>query len=181
MRILYGTSAIALALGFGMAVASAPASAAGDWAGGNIVVAQAGGGGGGGTGGTGTGSGSDESGATHPMERSAANPVLEMQCDADNDGFVDTDEARACYRQRFGTISGGVGSIDEERFSESMTGMEDAPGTFAEVDADGDGQISEAEWEAWHDEGFAAATEGSEGRMSVDDYGAWEMGGRAAR
>ena len=176
MKILYGSTAVALVLGFGMAVASAPASAAGDLSG-NIVVAQAAGGGTG----SGAGSGSDASGAQHPMERSAADPANVLQCDLDGDGFVDTDEARACYRANFGTISGGVGAITQDQFTETMTGVEDAPGTFGQIDTDGDGEISEAEWEAWHDQSFTAATQGTEGRMSVDEYDAWQAGGYTAR
>ncbi len=180
MKILYGSTALALALGFGAAVASAPASAAGAPSGG-IILAQ-GAGGTGGTGGTGTGSGgSEESGAVHPMDPSAAQPTATLQCDADGDGFVDTDEARACYQQHYGTISGGSSSLTEEQFSAHMSEMEDAPGTFAQIDADGDGEISEEEWVSWQDERFATDTSATEGRMSADDYGAWQMGGRAAR
>ena len=171
MKLTHACSALALLFGMGAIGASLPAHAAG----GTIVLAQAGGG----TGGTGsTGSGqSSESGAEHPLSVSPASPTLALECDVDGDGFVSTDEARVCDTQRFSDLAGGGDSLTEELFATGMAdSTADPSATFAEIDADGDGEVSQEEWLLWREQGFAAATEGTGGRMAVDDYGRWDLG-----
>ncbi len=191
MKTLYASTALALVLGLGAAgMSAAPAQAADA-----IVVAQADGGQGGGGGDQGGGSAGDqggagaqgdeatgggrstgESGAVHPMDVTGAQTEGVLRCDTDGDGFVHAEEARACYDQHFGTISGGGSHLTLEQFSGDMTEAEDADAVYAEIDTDGDGQISREEWLAWRESGFAEAA-GEEGRMSVEDYERWQRGG----
>jgi EF hand len=181
MKLTHACSALALLFGMGAIGASLPAHAAGD----TMVLAQAGGGGGaggggaGGTGGSGsTGGGqSGESGAEHPLAVSPATPTLALECDVDGDGFVNVDEARVCDTQRFSDLAGEGDSLTEELFATGMAdSTTDPSATFAEIDADGDGEVSQEEWLLWREQGFAAATEGTGGRMAVDDYGRWDLG-----
>ena len=175
MRAPYALTAVALLFGVGAAGAGAPAHAAGD----TMVLAQASPGGPGPSAGPGVGpSGSDHTGATHPLEAHPARPEFVLACDLDGDGFVSTAEARACDDQRFGHIAGGgVDAVTEQDFVAAMTGTDDPEALFAEIDRDGDGQISREEWLQWRQQGFAGAAAGD--RMTVEDYERWDLTGRA--
>jgi EF hand len=88
-------------------------------------------------------------------------------CDADRDGYIDAEEAAQCGEQAYGELSGGETSLTQEQFRQTFAGAENPEGLF---DEDGDGQISPDEWTSWHEQGFAAATEASEGRMSAPEF-----------
>ncbi len=163
MKAVYTSTALALLLGLGVTGASLPANAAGE-----IVVAQAGGAAGGGQGG-------GESGAVHPLEVTGAEAEGALECDPDEDGFVNIDEARACYEEHFGVISGGGSELTLEQFDEDMAEAEDPEGLRAEIDTDGDGIISREEYIAWREQSFAEAA--PEGRMAVEDYDRWWRSG----
>ena len=65
-----------------------------------------------------------------------------------------------------------------EQFGTAFPDADDPPELFKQVDANGDGQVTLSEWMTWHEQGFSAATEASEGRMPAADYEAmdWEKG-----
>jgi hypothetical protein len=44
------------------------------------------------------------------------------------------------------------------------------------VDEDGLGKVTLAEWMTWHEQGFTATTETSEGRMPTADYEKMDWG-----
>ncbi len=174
MKIVYGSTALALLFGLGMAGASLPANAASE-----IVVAQAGAGAGGGAAGGMGGAAGDESGAVHPMDVHPASPELAMRCDVEGTGFVTTDEARACYDEYFGAISGGADHVTLDQIRAGLPEAEDPEAVFAEADLDRDQVITREEWLAWRERGFAEAA--PEGQMPVEDYAGWHLGGTTTR
>lgn len=106
-------------------------------------------------------------------------------CDQDEDGFISWQEADACGREQFN--EGGQPAEEttgyymaQEDFFGEMEEADDPEGLFAEVDTDGDGQISEDEWQTWQEARFAAATEGSEGQMTVEEYDRFSRGSEMA-
>jgi hypothetical protein len=101
---------------------------------------------------------------------SAVNAVVPMACDTDGDSYIDATEASTCTEQRFEEISAGQQNITPERFSKAFPEAENPEQLFGEADQDGDGKISLAEWRNWHEQGFTAATEASQGRMPTADY-----------
>jgi EF hand len=104
---------------------------------------------------------------------------LQYACDANDDGFVDAQEAQLCTDREFDEIAGGEQALTEELLkakAESSKGM-----AFDEADQNGDGQISREEWASFSGERFAGATEASGGRMSADEYSAWRDEGMQGR
>jgi hypothetical protein len=62
--------------------------------------------------------------------------------------------------------------MTEEEFGEVWSG--ENPGeVFAEIDADGDGNLSSEEWMNWHDEQFAAGAEETGGEMPTEAFSEW--------
>jgi hypothetical protein len=101
---------------------------------------------------------------------------IQYACDADDDGFVDATESRLCTDREFDEIAAGEQVLTEELLSARAEGEEGTP-TFAEIDQDGDGQISREEWVAFGEQRFAGATEASGGRMSAEEYERWRQEG----
>ena len=68
--------------------------------------------------------------------------------------------------------------MTREQFGKAFPGADNPPELFKQVDEDGDGKVTLAEWTKWHEQGFTAATGGSEGRMPAADYEAmdWDKG-----
>lgn len=99
-----------------------------------------------------------------------------LVCDADGDGFVGVDEATACAEQEFGGMAADEDYLTEEQFGTMYRGTGEPGATFAEVDADGDGQISAEEWVSWRERAFTEATQGSGARMPTSDYERWQGG-----
>lgn len=97
-----------------------------------------------------------------------ANPSV---CDADNNGKLSQTEASDCA-ERGWTSWTEEDSITEEQFDEAWSG-ENSSVVFAEVDADGDGNISSDEWMTWHEEQFAASAEATGGEMPTEAFSEW--------
>ena len=97
-----------------------------------------------------------------------ANPSV---CDSDGNGKLSQTEASDCA-ERGWTGWTEEDSMTEEQFGEIWT-RENASDVFAEVDADGDGNLTSDEWMAWHEEQFASSSEETGGEMSTEDFGAW--------
>jgi EF hand len=115
--------------------------------------------------------GAQESQATTNPEAAAGREFYKATgCDADSDGYIDAKEATQCGEQAYGELSGGETSLTQEQFVQTFAGAENPEGLFGQVDKDGDGQISQDEWTSWHEQGFAAATEASEGRMPAPEF-----------
>ena len=99
-----------------------------------------------------------------------ASAVVPMACDTDGDNFISAEEARTCTEQRFEEIGARQEGLTQEQFGEAFPEAENLTEIFAQADQDGDGKISRDEWMRWHEQGFTAATEASEGRMPAVDY-----------
>jgi Ca2+-binding EF-hand superfamily protein len=97
-----------------------------------------------------------------------ANPEV---CDADGNGNLSETEASDCAARGWATWTEEE-VMTEEQFGEAW-GRENSREVFAEVDADGDGNLTSDEWRAWHEEQFASRSEASGGEMSTEDFGAW--------
>ena len=97
-------------------------------------------------------------------------------CDRNEDGFIDSQEAYVCGEARFDEMAAGEEVVGQEQFLGGAGEVADAEGMFAAMDADASGDISRDEFLTYREEGFAAATEGSEGRMTVEDYEMFERG-----
>lgn len=93
-------------------------------------------------------------------------------CDADGNGRVTDWEAEQCAEQGWTGWTEDEESMTEEQFSEAFPEAQDTQTLFSEVDTDGDGEISRAEWSDWHDESYAESEFGEEG-MPTSDYEAW--------
>lgn len=97
-----------------------------------------------------------------------ANPAV---CDTDGNGMVSATEAHACA-ERGWTGWTEEDAMTEEQFGEAWSG-ENASDVFAELDADGDGDLTSEEWMSWHEEQFASRSAASGGEMSTDDFGTY--------
>jgi hypothetical protein len=106
----------------------------------------------------------------------AAAQQIQFECDEDDDGFVDATESRLCTDAEFDEIAPGEEVLTEEVLSVIAEGKEGMP-TFAEIDENGDGQISREEWVGFGEKRFAGASEASGGRMSAEDYRTWRQKG----
>jgi EF hand domain-containing protein len=98
-----------------------------------------------------------------------ASAVVPMACDTDGDSFISAEEARTCTEQRFEEVGAEEEGLTQQQFGEAFPEAD-----FTQVDQDGDGKISRDEWMKWHEQGFTAATEASEGRMPAVDYESME-------
>jgi hypothetical protein len=106
----------------------------------------------------------------------AAAQQVQYACDENNDGFVDATESRLCTDAEFDEIAAGEQVLTEELLSARAEGQEGMP-AFAEVDQNGDGQISREEWVAFGELRFAGAAKASGGRMSAEEYSTWRQQG----
>jgi hypothetical protein len=102
----------------------------------------------------------------------AAAQQVQYACDENADGYVDATESRLCTDAEFDEIAAGEQVLTEELLSARAEGQEGMP-TFAEVDQNGDGQISREEWIAFGEQRFTGATEASGGRMTTEKYSTW--------
>jgi hypothetical protein len=111
-------------------------------------------------------------------EAQAGRQFLPASCDTDVDSYISAEEARTCAEQHYGAVGGGQTNMTREQFGTAFPGADNPPELFEQVDEDGDGQVTLAEWMKWHEQGFTAATKASEGRMPAADYEAmdWEKG-----
>ena len=111
-------------------------------------------------------------------EAQAGRQFLSASCDTSGDSYISAEEARACAEQHYGAAGGGQASMSQEQFGKAFPAAESPPELFKEVDEDGDGKVTLTEWMNWHEQGFTAATEASEGRMPAVDYENmdWEKG-----
>ncbi len=98
-----------------------------------------------------------------------------LQCDRDGDGEVSQEEARACAELDFEQLAGDRELLTEEDLARAA-GERTLP-AFSDVDQDGDGSISRAEWVEFTEQRFGAATEATEGRMRAEDYTVWQEEG----
>jgi hypothetical protein len=97
-----------------------------------------------------------------------ANPEV---CDADGNGNLSEMEASDCAERGWATWT-EEDAMTQEEFSEAWSG-ENSSEVFAEIDDDGDGNLTSDEWRAWHEEEFAFRSEESGGEMATEDFGAW--------
>jgi hypothetical protein len=69
--------------------------------------------------------------------------------------------------------------MSQEQFGKVFPVADDPSELFKQVDEDGDRKVTLTEWMNWHEQGFTAATEASQGRMPAADYEAmdWDKGG----
>lgn len=95
-----------------------------------------------------------------------------LDYDTDSDGMVDAEEASAYAEQEYGDITADE-DLTEERFGTMYQGTGDSAEAFAEIDEDGDGEISAEEWVRWREQGFAEATGDTEGEMAGPDFEEW--------
>jgi hypothetical protein len=128
-------TAVALLFGLGAAMATLPAHAQQQ---GDIV-------------------GGGEAGAIHPLDAHPARPDVVALCDRDGDGFVNVAEARVCYEQHYGYISGGMDHITFEEFARGLRRGEDAEALWAQIPREREEVMTRREWMAWRDQEFAAA------------------------
>jgi hypothetical protein len=111
----------------------------------------------------------------------AAAQQVQFACDQNGDGSVDATESRLCTDREFDEIAPGETALKEEQlFAKMTTGQAVAP-TFAEIDQNGDGQISGAEWSDFSARRFAGATEAGGGKMTNEDYARWREQGLYVR
>jgi EF hand len=105
-------------------------------------------------------------------------PAQQVQyaCDENADGYIDATESRLCTDAEFDEIAAGEQVLTEELLSVRAEGQEGMP-SFADVDQNGDGQISREEWIAFGEQRFAGAAEASGGRMSTEEYSTWRQQG----
>jgi EF hand len=101
---------------------------------------------------------------------------IQYACEENEDGFVDATESRLCTDAEFDEIAAGEQVLTEEFLSARAEGQEGMP-TFAEVDQNGDGQISRTEWIAFGEQRFAGAAKASGGRMTTEEYSTWRQQG----
>jgi EF hand len=112
----------------------------------------------------------------------AAAQQIQFDCDANDDGSVDAAESRLCTDREFDEIAPGETALTEEQlFAKMMTGKEGVAPTFAEIDQNGDGQVSRAEWSDFSAERFAEATKAGGGMMPEPDYDMWREQGPYVR
>jgi hypothetical protein len=97
-----------------------------------------------------------------------ANPSV---CDADANGMLSETEASDCA-ERGWTSWTDEDALTEEEFGEVWSG-DNSSEVFAEVDADGDGNLSSEEWMAWHEEQFAASALETGGEMPTEAFTEW--------
>ncbi len=100
----------------------------------------------------------------------AVSAAVPMACDTDGDSYISANEAKTCTEQRFEEISAGQENLTQEQFGSAFPEAENPEQLFAETDQNGDGKVSHEEWMNWHQQGFAAATEASQGMMPTADY-----------
>jgi hypothetical protein len=112
----------------------------------------------------------------------AAAQQIQFACDANDDGSVDVAESRLCTDREFDEIAPGETALTEEQlFAKMMTGKGAVAPTFAEIDQNGDGQVSRAEWSDFSAQRFADATKAGGGMMPVQDYDKWREQGPYVR
>jgi hypothetical protein len=95
---------------------------------------------------------------------------LSASCDTSADNYISAEEARACAEQHYGAAGGGQASMSQEQFGKVFPATDDPSELFKQVDEDGDGKVTLTEWMNWHEQGFTAATEASQGRTPAADY-----------
>lgn len=94
-----------------------------------------------------------------------------LDYDTDSDGIVDAEEASAYAEQEYDDITADE-DLTEERFGTMYQGTGDSAEAFAEIDEDGDGEISAEEWVRWREQGFAEAAQGSD-EMPTTEFEEW--------
>jgi hypothetical protein len=111
-------------------------------------------------------------------EAQAGRQFLAASCDANTDRYISAEEAQVCAEQHYGAARGGQAAITQEEFGTAFPRADNPTELFKDVDEDSDGKVTLAEWTKWHEQGFTAATEASEGRMPAADYEAmdWQKG-----
>jgi hypothetical protein len=98
---------------------------------------------------------------------------LQYACDDENgDGFVDATESDMCTNREFDKLA-----VDKALTAEQLGALGQQRQPLSEVDGNDDGEISREEWIGYVEEQFARATEGTGGRMSIDDYTKWREEG----
>jgi hypothetical protein len=102
-----------------------------------------------------------------------ATQALAQACDVDGNGYVSADEAAACTERDYSAMVGDEEAVSREQFEEAFPASENVDEMWAEADANGDGQLSRAEWSDWSAQRFRSASPRVEG-LSVDDYEALE-------
>jgi hypothetical protein len=107
----------------------------------------------------------------------AAAQQVQFACDHNKDGSVDASESRLCTDQEFDRIAPGETALTEEQLLAKMSTQQGVAPTFSEIDKNGDGTISRAEWGDYSDQLFAGATETSGGKMTSEDYAKWREKG----
>ncbi len=114
------------------------------------------------------------------LNAAAVAQQLQYACDANDDGFVDAQEAQLCTDREFDQIAGGKQALTEELLKAKAESSKGMP-AFDQADQNGDGQISRQEWASFSGDRFAGATEASGGRMSAGEYSAWRDQGMQGR
>jgi hypothetical protein len=111
-------------------------------------------------------------------EAQAGRQFLSARCDTSADSYISAEEASTCAEQHYGAAGGGQATMTPEQFGEAFPGADNPAELFKQVDEDGDEKVTLIEWMRWHEQGFTAATEASEGRMPAADYETmdWEKG-----
>ena len=112
-------------------------------------------------------------------EAQAGRQFLPASCDTNTDRYISAEEARSCAEQQYRAAGGDdQATMTPEHFVTTFPEADNPPELFEQVDEDGDGKVTLAEWTKWHEQGFAAATQSSEGRMPTADFEAmpWTKG-----
>ena len=114
--------------------------------------------------------------AAYPIGPAAAQQI-QYTCDENGDGFVDATESRLCSEREFDEIAAGEEVLTEERLAAAGQAAGSTPLTFAELDQNGDGQITRDEWSGYVEERFAGAAEATGGQMTAEEYSIWREEG----
>jgi hypothetical protein len=113
------------------------------------------------------------------LSGSAAAQQVQFACDQNDDGSVDATESRLCTIVSSKIAPGETALTEEQLFAKMTAGT--ATATFGDIDQNGDGQISRAEWSDFSAQRFAGATEASGGKMPTEDYAKWREQGPYVR
>ncbi len=107
----------------------------------------------------------------------AAAQQVQFACDQNNDASVDATESRLCTDQEFDKIAPGEKALGEEALFAKITSGKGVMPEFAEIDVNGDGEISRTEWSDFGAQGFTEAAGASGGTMTNDAYSNWRAQG----
>lgn len=116
------------------------------------------------------------------LTASLASPVFaqtDLPEDVTDGFYITVEEVRANSREVFNSFAGSAGGpISEEEFVSTELPADIVPGKnnrdllqelFGVLDADGDGQLTRAEWEEMNEQDLSFADENGDGRVTLKE------------